>query len=176
MSKTQTEKSIGSVFLILMTIAFVSLVVGSILNSDSFTTIDSSATVINETGGCINSTGCFVSNYQVEGFKNVAITQIINISDNVTILAGNYTISAAGLVTNLTAAEYTSILTSYTYDYSTNNTAVGVNPNALSAIFSAFVVAITALITVGGTIIGVLWLLPYIKPLFDRKNGLDIAA
>ena len=46
-----------------------------------------------------------------------------------------------------------------------------VNATALSATFAAFVVAVTALITVGGTIIGVLWLLPYIKPLLSKNNG-----
>lgn len=47
-----------------------------------------------------------------------------------------------------------------------------VNATALQATFAAFVVAATALITVGGTILGVLWILPYIKPLFDKKGGL----
>lgn len=51
-----------------------------------------------------------------------------------------------------------------------------VNATALSATFAAFVVAITALITVGGTIIGVLWLLPYIKPLLAKKGGMDMGA
>ena len=46
-----------------------------------------------------------------------------------------------------------------------------VNATALSATFAAFVVAVTALIVVGGTIIGVLWLLPYIKPLLAKKSG-----
>lgn len=51
-----------------------------------------------------------------------------------------------------------------------------VNATALSATFAAFVVAITALITVGGTILGVLWLLPYIKPLISKKGGLSMSA
>jgi len=51
-----------------------------------------------------------------------------------------------------------------------------VNATALSAIFAAFVVAITALIAVGGTILGVLWLLPYIKPLLAKNSGLNMSA
>lgn len=51
-----------------------------------------------------------------------------------------------------------------------------VNATALQAVFAAFVVALTALITVGGTIIGVLWLLPYIKPLMGKKGGLEMGA
>lgn len=51
-----------------------------------------------------------------------------------------------------------------------------VNATALQATFAAFIVAVTALITVGGTILGVLWLLPYIKPLFEKNSGLNMAA
>jgi len=51
-----------------------------------------------------------------------------------------------------------------------------VNATALSATFAAFVVGVTAMITIGGTIIGILWLLPYIKPLFSKNSGLNMAA
>ena len=51
-----------------------------------------------------------------------------------------------------------------------------VNATLLQSTFAAFVVAITGLITVGGTILGVLWLLPYIKPLLAKKGGLNMAA
>ena len=51
-----------------------------------------------------------------------------------------------------------------------------VNTTALQATFAAFVVALTALITVGGTILGIVWLLPYIKPLFEKKSALGMSA
>ena len=51
-----------------------------------------------------------------------------------------------------------------------------VNTTTLQATFAAFVVAITAMITVGGTILGIVWLLPYIKPLFAKNNGLGMSA
>lgn len=50
-----------------------------------------------------------------------------------------------------------------------------VNITALSAVFSAFVVAATAFITIGGTLLGILWILPYIKPLF-KKDALGMSA
>lgn len=51
-----------------------------------------------------------------------------------------------------------------------------VNATALQATFASFVVAVTALITVGGTLLGVLWILPYIKPLLKKDSGIGMAA
>ena len=50
-----------------------------------------------------------------------------------------------------------------------------INVTALSAIFAAFVVAVTAFIVIGGTLLGILWILPYIKPLF-KKDALGMSA
>jgi len=46
-----------------------------------------------------------------------------------------------------------------------------VNTTTLSASLAAFITAAIAFIAVGGTLIGVLWLMKYIKPLF-AKGGL----
>ncbi len=50
-----------------------------------------------------------------------------------------------------------------------------VNVTLLSEVFSAFVVAVTGFIVVGGTLLGILWILPYIKPLF-KKDALGMSA
>lgn len=50
-----------------------------------------------------------------------------------------------------------------------------VNVTALESTFAAFVVAVTAFIVIGGTLLGILWILPYIKPLF-KKDALGMSA
>ena len=50
-----------------------------------------------------------------------------------------------------------------------------INVSALQAIFAAFVVAVTAFVVIGGTLLGILWILPYIKPLF-KKDAMGMAA
>ena len=50
-----------------------------------------------------------------------------------------------------------------------------INVTALQAIFAAFVVAVTAFVVIGGTLLGILWILPYIKPLF-KKDAMGMAA
>ena len=46
----------------------------------------------------------------------------------------------------------------------------------LRTIYGSFVTAIISLIAVGGTIIGILFILPYIKPLISKKGGLGMSA
>lgn len=174
MGESKISKGVGEVGQSIMVIVLFALVIGSILSISLFQNIDASGTVTNETGGYINTTG-YTLLYSTEtdiAYTNVAI---INVSDNVTILAGNYTVSAAGVVTNATAATYDDVLITYDYAYESTATLAGINVNALSAIFAAFVVAITAFIVIGGTLLGILWILPFIKPLF-RKDALGMAS
>ena len=50
-----------------------------------------------------------------------------------------------------------------------------INVTALEGIFAAFVVAVTAFVVIGGTLLGILWILPYIKPLF-KKDAMGMSA
>jgi hypothetical protein len=50
-----------------------------------------------------------------------------------------------------------------------------INVSALEAIFASFVVAVTAFVVIGGTLLGILWILPYIKPLF-KKDAMGMSA
>ncbi len=50
-----------------------------------------------------------------------------------------------------------------------------INVTALESIFAAFVVAVTAFVVIGGTLLGILWILPYIKPLF-KKDAMGMSA
>ncbi len=47
-----------------------------------------------------------------------------------------------------------------------------INVTSLSATYGAFVTAIVAFFTIAGTIIGLVWLIKHIKPLFDKKDGI----
>jgi len=48
-----------------------------------------------------------------------------------------------------------------------------VNVTALSETYGAAVVALTAFLTIGGTIIGILWFWSYAKKLLSGKQGLS---
>ena len=167
MKENQISKGVGEVGSIIMITVFFALVLGSILSIDIFTNIDVSDSVANDSAGYINATGyTFVFPTETDiAYTNVVI---LNATDNSTLLAGNYTVSAAGVLTNATAVTIDDVLISYDYAYESSSTLAGIDVNALSAIFAAFVVAVTAFIVIGGTLLGILWILPFIKPLFKR--------
>ena len=48
-----------------------------------------------------------------------------------------------------------------------------INTTTISANYGAFVTAILAFLTVGGTIIGIMWFFKYVKPLLSKKEGLS---
>ena len=48
-----------------------------------------------------------------------------------------------------------------------------INTTAISENYGAFVTAVLAFLTIGGTIIGIVWLLKYVRGLFDKKSGIS---
>jgi len=48
-----------------------------------------------------------------------------------------------------------------------------INVTALQNSFGAFVTGLIAFLAIIGTIVGVVWLVSYVKELFDKKNGLQ---
>lgn len=48
-----------------------------------------------------------------------------------------------------------------------------INVTALSATYGSAVVALTAFLVVGATIVGIVWFMKYVKSLFDKKTGMQ---
>lgn len=48
-----------------------------------------------------------------------------------------------------------------------------INTTSISENYGAFVTAVLAFLTIGGTIIGIVWLLKYVRGLFDKKSGIS---
>ena len=76
-----------------------------------------SASVINETGGYINSSGYTLNKASLTGFASPVITAIYNATSGVAIATGNASVTSAGVVTNATASTYPTIKISYTYTH-----------------------------------------------------------
>ena len=149
------------------------LIVASITDNSSFTDIPSSGSITNETGAYINSTGYTLVQSSLGGFASPVLTEIINVSDNATILLGNATVSNIGVVTNATVTEWENVLISYTYNYASGTSLAGVNVTEIRDDFGSFVTNLIAFLAVIGTILGVVWLILYVRRLFDKKEGLQ---
>jgi len=48
-----------------------------------------------------------------------------------------------------------------------------INVTALSETYGNAVIALTAFLVVGATIVGIVWFMKYVKSLFDKKSGLQ---
>lgn len=48
-----------------------------------------------------------------------------------------------------------------------------INVTTLSETYGTAIVAVTAFLATGGTIIGIIWFVGYAKSLFDKKTGLN---
>jgi len=170
---SQIEKGITEIGQAIMITMFTALILGSILGISLFANIEGSGSVVNQTDAWINETGWTLDYSTLTDFAYTNLV-ILNSTDNSTIGSGNYTVTD-NVLYNATAQNYDLIRVSYDYTYETSDTLSGVNINALSAIFAAFVVAVFAFVVIGGTLMGILWILPYIKPLF-KKNALGMSA
>ena len=180
MTEKDIGKSVAKVASVLFLIAIISLILQAVLSNDAFSNIDATGTITNETiTGITNVTNKTLSIKVSQPTASCTLTTLNNATDGQTLTSGNYTFYPSDcniILTNTSAYIGEDVNATYGYTYGTNNTLSGINSTDLKNKFSAFVTAIIALFVVGGTILGVLWLLPYIKPLFQKNSGLNMAA
>ena len=167
--------SIAVAMLVVVFVVIAALIVSTITSNSVFTDIAGSGSVANETDGFINETGYALGQSSLSDFTLVSIV-VLDADDNSTIGAGNYTVTY-GVITNATAQDYVSILISYDYTYSTGTSLAGLNVSEIQEDFGSFVTNLIAFLAVIGTILGVVWLVLYVRKLFDKKQGIqDLTA
>ena len=177
MKENNISKGVGEVGNIIMVIVLYALVLGSILGISIFANIDVTGTGNNET--LVNVTNITTSSFAIVGTYSTAVCVLDSVHNSTSgqvLTAGNYTASSCTIILD-DASTYIGedLNVTYGWTYESSNTLAGIDVDALSAIFAAFVVAVTAFIIIGGTLLGILWILPYIKPLF-RKDALGMSA
>lgn len=103
-------------------LAYVIIVIMGTLNGTAILSQSTYAgTVTNETGAYINATGYTLAEATTSGFSSPVLTALFNSTDNSTIGLGNATVSAVGVITNLTVANWDDVSVSYTYNYIANS-------------------------------------------------------
>ena len=126
------------VLLTVVIIGTVSLIVLNSLEDATDSTETLSASVANETGGYINTTGYTLDNADARGFSSVAVTEVLNNTGGEFIEPGNYSISAAGVLTSATVVNYSDVNISYTYNYIVGNEIESTVNNASGGIAEFF--------------------------------------
>lgn len=163
--------SIGLITGLIILVLVCALIVGSLTSQSTFTDIAKTGTITNESGGFINSSGYTLDEADADDFSLSSIL-VLNATGDITITAGNYTVTA-GVITNATAETWDSVLITYEYGYTDDTNVAGVDIGGLGTAFGAFVTALLSFLAVMGAIIAIVWLISYIKPLFDKKEGIQ---
>ena len=117
----ETAKQVMITFLVLAVIGIATILCLTSLNDGVGDSIDNvvhtpTMTVTNETGAYVNITGYTLSGYN-SSWSSITATGVWNYTDGTVIVAGNYTLSDVGVLTNATSFTWASANLSYTYVY-----------------------------------------------------------
>ena len=166
---------IGMLVVIMVVIS--ALIVATITSSSIFNDIPTTGTNTNET--LTNVTNITASTFAIISTASDAtctLTTIVNATGGESVAAGNYTFTGVGctLILNDTSTYIGEDLNvTYDYSYASGTSLAGLNASEISEDFGQFVTNLIAFLAVIGTIVGVVWLVLYVRRLFDRKQGLQ---
>ena len=124
------------------------------------------ATITNETGAYINQTGYTLVGASGLQARTFAITAVWNNTTDLLIGSGNYTVSAAGILTNITETNWAAVNVSYTYNYISDTgayTALNTTEAAGSSIVNYLALIFLAIIFGAILTIVLRIILPYIN-------------
>jgi hypothetical protein len=136
--KKESGAFVGLIFLLLG--ALFGMIIMAFIFGNLSPTIDNifdptGHTVVNESGGFINSSGYTVVDADQDGFSSFVVNEIRNFTGQV-ITSPNYTYTQAGVITSAGAENWTSVFVDYDYDSDSSQKKIAdnVNNNSLSAI------------------------------------------
>lgn len=154
-----------------------SLIVSSILESSTFDGIDITGTITNESLGAVdNITNITLGIISTDSTATCTIGSVNNATSGGILTSGNYTFYGSDCKLILvSASDYIGETLNATYDYAydSNRTNSGVNVNNLKTQFGLFITGLLSFLAIIGTILGIVWLVFYVKALFDKKDGLQ---
>lgn len=177
MEKDQkSRKEIISAIVLVLTVVLIAaisaLIIGSVLDSEAFS--GTSGTESNELTAVDNITA---QNFDILGSRSTAVctvTGVGNLTGGETIASGNYTLPTSCSILAADDSEYIGEDWAVNYTWITPGDAGSViNITELTGGFGSFVSGIVIFLAVIGIIIGILWLVVYIRPLFSKSEGIQ---
>lgn len=180
--KDNSKKIVNAIIVVMMItilVAISSLVVGSLFSNSIFTDIPVTGTTTNET--LTNVTNITASSFAILSTYPTAtcsIQDVYNSTGGEILSAGNYTEGTCTIILSDDSSYIGEDLnTTYTFSRPSGVNTANVNVTNLSAQFGLFVTGLVAFLGIIGIIIGIVWLLFYVRELFSKDNGLQgIAA
>ena len=142
----QLNQAFGAVLTLVLVAVLVIIAVVIFVSLQTSFTGTSDVTITNESGAYINGTGYTTDNAADCEFGAATATTVLNATNGITIASGNYSLSTAGVLSNLTATNFIDVLLSYTYTWGSEACTASEN---MTTEFSNY----TSLIGLVGTII-----------------------
>ena len=103
---------------LIITVMIAFVVVYNVEVVDDDIAISFTGSVVNETGGYLNGTSFTLDEASKTGFGSPVISNMVNVTGDFVIEPGNYTVSSAGVVTNISdVSSYAAVKVSYTYTW-----------------------------------------------------------
>ena len=171
-------ESVVIVMGVIMLVLTSALIIGSLIDSGSFTST--------LTGTNTNETLTAVDNVTVSTFDIITtyplatctLSSIYNATTGEIPTAGNYTFAGDDCTIILSnVSEFNEEDLNVTYGYSVPQQKIGgVDATWIGTQFGLFITALLGFLAVIGVIIAIVWLISYIKPLFSEKEGLQTFA
>jgi len=177
-----TKDLTGSIITALVITVFVviaALIVSTVLSNSVFTDIPTTGTTSDDevTFALGNYTLSIESTHPTAECSNI---EIINSTGGEEIIGnGNYTFYYPLCIYEVQAdSAYldSEVNVSYDYSYASGTSLAGVNSTEISEDFGEFVTNLIAFLAIVGTIIGVVWLVYYVRRLFDKDGLQNISA
>ena len=180
-NKTKTlMNSIIVATMVVIAVVIAALIIGTLLSNPVFDDSPITGTNSNETLFDVsNVTILDFSILSTSGESTCVLSNVHNTTDGVVINSGNYTQPASCqiIATDGGASGVfngTNWNVTYSFSYPSGSTlAGGISVSAIATQFGLFVTGLIAFLAIIGTIIGVVWLVFYVKMLFDKKTGIQ---
>jgi hypothetical protein len=152
------------------------LIIESIFSDSIFANIASSGSVTNETLSAVdnvtNSTLGIISTIPTSA---CSLSAFLNSTSGSAVPSSNYTFYGDDCIVILKSPSAyigKNINATYTYSYYANNTLSGLNVEDVKQDFGLFITGVLGFLAIIGTLLGILWVFNYIKPMFSKEEGL----
>ena len=162
---------------VIVLVVISALIVSSITDNSVFTDIPTTGTITNETLTAVNATdNSTFAIISTSSGATCTLDFVYNATDGEILLGGNYTFVGSACTIILDGASTyidEDLNVTYDYSYASGTSSTGLNVTKIRNDFGSFITNLVAFIAILGTIIGVIWLVLYVRRLFDKKEGLQ---
>lgn len=165
-------RAVVLVMTVILIAAIAALIVGSVIGSDAFS--GNSGSKVENLTAVDNITAQSFSIQSISPFITCTLLEVQNATDSTVITSGNYTQPTTCSIIATSDSEFIDFNWEVNYTFVNPGAAGGViNLTVLTNGFGGFVSGIVGFLAVIGIIIGILWLVLYIKPLFSKSEGIQ---